>query len=262
MNVDPVPLPDFSDREIVRHEFRRAIVLETPGPGVVTGELEDDYHHFRVAVRHDGEHVTAVEGEAVRFPWSTCRGSELAVQALVGTALSPRAAVVGKAADAHAQCTHLFDLTGLAVAHAARADGGSRRYDVSVGKRIEGRAPATLWRDGAHVLALELDGDQFSGPPPFMGVSLRGGFFRWADEHLDLEGAETAGILRRACDLCRNIDLHPNDFTVVPMTLPEGTRPVCFTITPGRFETARRPPEWFPGGVDFAGAQRRPLGGG
>lgn len=258
MNLDPGSVPGLSDREIVRHEFRRAIVLQTPEPGVVTGELEDDYHHFRVTVRHDGERVIALEGEAVRFPWSTCRGSELAVQALVGTALSPSAATVGAATDAHSQCTHLFDLSGLAIAHATRG-GGSRRYDVSVAARIVGRAPATLWRDGEQVLALELDGDQFAGPPPFTGVRLRGGFFRWADENLDLDGAEAAGIVRRACDLCRNIDLYPNDFTVVPMTLPAGTRPVCFTITPGRFETAHRPPEWFPGGVDFVGEDRRPL---
>ena len=50
--------------------------LSAPGPareldaGTVWGGLEDDFHHFEVTLHHDGDHVTGLEMEALRWPWA------------------------------------------------------------------------------------------------------------------------------------------------------------------------------------------------
>src|SRR6185312_8814867 len=51
---------------------RRIRVTASPDQAAVTAELEDDFHHFRVTVAHDGACVTGVRATGVRFPWSTC----------------------------------------------------------------------------------------------------------------------------------------------------------------------------------------------
>src|SRR5271156_636527 len=54
--------------------FRRRFVVD-PAPGRVRCDLEDDYHHMRVVVRHDGGVATGVEAEMIRLPWTTCPGA-------------------------------------------------------------------------------------------------------------------------------------------------------------------------------------------
>ena len=83
--------------------------------------LEDDIHHVRVTVRHDGTRVTEAVGEAVRLPWSTCPGSEAGIASLVGTELASATRGLRDAYDRTLHCTHMFDLAQLVVAHAARA---------------------------------------------------------------------------------------------------------------------------------------------
>ena len=110
--------------------YRRRIRLVNE-PGLVRGGLEDDFHYFRVAVRHDGSVVTDIEVEAFRWPWTTCPDAGNELQQLVGMPLSPRCLAVGDHANPRLQCTHQFDLTGLAVAHATR-DEHARQYDAEI----------------------------------------------------------------------------------------------------------------------------------
>src|SRR4030081_3400195 len=98
--------------------------------GDVVAELEDDFHHFRVTVAHDGARVTGVRGMGVRFPWSTCPFAAAQLEPLVGMPLSTRSTAVGDVVSARDNCTHMFDLAGLAVAHPARGD--DRREDDGV----------------------------------------------------------------------------------------------------------------------------------
>lgn len=51
--------------------FRRRIdIIAHPAndTGEVRAALEDDFHHFRVWVRHRAGEITAIGGEALRFP--------------------------------------------------------------------------------------------------------------------------------------------------------------------------------------------------
>ncbi|MEZ4218184.1 MAG: DUF2889 domain-containing protein [Myxococcota bacterium] len=195
--------------------YRRHLRLVADGARVV-GAIEDNPHHFRVHLEHDGERVTRIEGESVRFPWSTCPSAGARLRALVGMPLSPQSTAVGAVARATDQCTHMFDLAGLAVAHAHRARGRGaasvRTYRCAVAlDRSEdparaGHTLATLAREdegpGAAPpleLAWTVDGDTVLRPAPFAGVHLHARFMAWVDANLDLERAEAALVLRRAC---------------------------------------------------------------
>jgi len=179
--------------------YRRRIELLTTSPSAVTGELEDSFHHFRVSIAHDAGRVTAVDGEAVRHPWSTCPDALGPLRALVGAPITPDATAHGAHADARTTCTHWFDLAGLAMAQAA--DGRERRrYDVVVDERDDrGRATADLSRDGEPVLAWEVDATTVLGPDPYTGQTMGRGFLAWANDRFDPETAEAAIVLRRAC---------------------------------------------------------------
>jgi hypothetical protein len=51
--------------------FRRRFRI-TPTPGSVCSEVEDDFHHMRVTIAHDGVVARTVKASLLRAPWSTC----------------------------------------------------------------------------------------------------------------------------------------------------------------------------------------------
>ena len=219
--------------------FRRRIVLEAPAADTVDAALEDDFHRFRVTLRHDGARITAVDGAAERYPWSACPGAVARLDGLAGLPLERAASGLGRHADAHTHCTHLFDLAGLATAHAA-ARRTRRVYDVVIPDRDEGGfTTAEVARDGTVVLAWDLEWGTILGPDPFTGVGLRGGFLRWAEANLDLETAEAACVLRRAGEISfgRNHDWDTFD---VAARVGDFMLGVCHTFQPGVAETAVR----------------------
>jgi hypothetical protein len=228
--------------------YRRRIRLVATEPGVVEAALEDDFHHFEVTLRHDGARVIAVEGRSVRWPWSTCPGAAEPLRALADMALSPRCLAVGGQADPRANCTHMFDLAGLAVAHAARAGAGrggasSRQYDAEVpfGATVSDGEPVTvrLWRDGERVLEWVLDGRSIATPQMYTDAPWQGGFFRWADATLPVDEAEAAIVLRRACEIGtgRGMDLDGYDKASELGPMMAG---ICHTMQPGVMEVAVR----------------------
>jgi hypothetical protein len=182
--------------------YRRRIRLVNTEPGVVRGGLEDDFHYFRVAVHHDDAVVTGIEVEAVRWPWTTCPDAASQLQLLVGMPLSPACLAVGDRTNPRLQCTHQFDLAGLAIAHATR-HAHVRQYDIEVpfGAQRAGAHEVHLWRDGTPFLTWTLEQSRCTAPEPYASAPWRGGFLRWADAHLDPDTAEAAIVLRRACDI-------------------------------------------------------------
>lgn len=204
----------------------------------MVGELEDDFHHFRVTIDHDGAHVTGIIGEGVRFPWTTCPLAAEALTPIIGMALSHRSTAVGDATAARDNCTHMFDLAGLAVAHATRGR-ATRQYDMFVPDGLPPAGPATLERDGEALLAWTVDAERILGPPPFAGVPLRAGFLAWAEATLDADTAEAAIALRRALHIAhgrfKDLDVHETGAEL--LSFMTGS---CYTFTPGRAEVAFR----------------------
>ncbi|MGH8416924.1 MAG: DUF2889 domain-containing protein [Pseudomonas sp.] len=179
--------------------FRRRIEIVSSGQtdsGEVRAALEDDFHHFRVCLRHEHGVLSQITGQALRFPYSACPQAIEPLQALSGMALSPIAHSVTRQTDARQQCTHLLDLAGLAVAAALRP-AQLRRYDIQVPLRVEGRTRAMLQLNGKQLLEWRISGAIIEGPEPFAGVNIREGMARWALNTLTPELAEAALLLRR-----------------------------------------------------------------
>jgi hypothetical protein len=221
-----------------RGTYRRCIRLRAQG-GCVTGDLEDDFHRFAVDLEHDGRQVVRIRGAAGRHPWSTCPGALAPLERLVGMPLAVAGSTARAWTDPRAQCTHLFDLAGLAVAHAA-AGRGERRYDVEIPDRVDGRSRARLRRDGRALLDWEIERGTIVAPEPFAGrPSFGGGFGRWAEAELEPDLAEAAVVLQRACGISMgrmwDMDQVPGAWVFGAMT-----GGACHTFGAGVVEDARR----------------------
>lgn len=216
--------------------FRRRIVISHTthaDAGCVRAVLEDDFHHFRVALSYAQGHVTEVEADSLRNPYSLCPTAGRQLGLLVGMALSPVASSVNRHTDPAEQCTHQFDLAGLAVATAVSGRPW-RQYDIEIPDRVSGGTQALLSRDGEPVLAWDLCETSITGPTPYAGISLREGFARWATTQLSSDEAEAAIVLRR----CALISLgrgRPLDEQV--HAVPTG---LCFAQQPTRAVQALR----------------------
>ena len=218
--------------------YRRRIRL-TASPGAVKAELEDDFHHFAATLHHDGKHATRVVGEAIRYPWTTCPGATLRLEALAGLPLSTRLTDPLTAHNSREHCTHLFDLACLALAHAA-AGRERRQYDIeSPDRTAEGRTTLRLLRDGSELLFWQIEGRQILGPAPFVARSLGRGFPQWAEANLDADLAEAAIVLRRASSISMGrsfpLDRIPNANDMRHRTLG-----ACYSFSPEVIELGKR----------------------
>lgn len=235
--MSAAPQPDFDRASCA---YRRCIALDAPGDGVVVAALEDDFHHFVVTLRHDGTHVTSVECDSRRWPWTTCPDAAGPLRALAGMPLARRFTAAGGWTDPRRNCSHQFDAAALAVTHAAWGR-RRRRYDVEVPPRDgDGRTRVRLWVDRALRIEWTVTWTGLVDPPPGLaGAPWRGGFMRWADEHLDEEAAECAIVARRAADISigRGWDL---DAIPSADRLPPVMAAVCYTMQPDVIGSARR----------------------
>ncbi len=179
---------------------RRIELVSRAGPdgqGEARAAIEDDFHHFRVDIRHDGHQVTHATAAALRFPYTACPEATGQLALLNGMPLSTVANSVTRQTDARIHCTHMLDLAGLAVATAARAI-PRRRYDCTVPDRVDGGTRPSLMRDGRPLLDWDVRGDVIVGPSPYAGREIRAGFAGWALKTLGEDEAEAALVLRRA----------------------------------------------------------------
>ena len=177
--------------------YRRRLRIET-GPGIARAELEDDPHRYGVTLHHDGHGVTAVEGRALRTPWSLCGGAVAVLDRLLGMPLSPDPQQVYRHTNGREQCTHLLDLAGLAAAHAARGI-ARREYDAEV-PCVDPHAPriAVLRVDGRDALRWTLERNTIVAPRLFAGQDL-GRMMPWAKARfVDRDTFEAVLVLRRA----------------------------------------------------------------
>lgn len=182
--------------------FRRRIEIHQHPDGEMRAALEDDFHHFRVSIRHAQGLVIDVRGYAVRFPYTACPGAAAPLQSLIGMPLSEVAHSVTRATDARHQCTHMLDLAGLAIAAAANKL-TQRVYDITVPMRVAGVTTSTLLRDGNIFLQWTTTGTFIQDPEPYRGIDLNHGMAGWAIANLPTEEAEAALILRRCTTISR-----------------------------------------------------------
>jgi hypothetical protein len=208
--------------------FHRAVHLTTLNATTVEAELEDDFHRFGVTLRHDGAAVLAVEGRSARYPWTSCPLASGALNALRGLAIGSHPADIYRHTDPRLQCTHQFELAGLAASHAARPP-GKRRYDLAVEDFDDEGRRATLGRDGLEVLAWRFRGDLLVEPPAMAGTSVASLNSRSLAD-LSHEEAEARLLLRRAIWLSRGRWI---DIDGVATAAGLDRTGACFSYQPG-----------------------------
>jgi hypothetical protein len=217
--------------------YRRRL-LTASGEGWSRAELEDDPHRYGVTLRHDGSCVTAIEGRALRTPWTACREAVALLDRLIGMELSPDPQEVYRHVDGRQQCTHLLDLAGLAVAHAAR--GITRReYEAELPCLDPGaRRDAVLRTDGRETLRWTLQRNAIHAPALFAGQDVAA-LMPWAKACLvDRDRLEAVWVLRRAVFVAGN-----RFFDLDRMARASDTGHVsgaCHVFTPGVAQRALR----------------------
>ena len=68
--------------------YRRREVVRVLDDTWARGELEDDFHHFRVDLHHDGATVLDADGSGIRGPWSTCMDAGTPLREIEGLAVT------------------------------------------------------------------------------------------------------------------------------------------------------------------------------
>ncbi|MCP5403635.1 MAG: DUF2889 domain-containing protein [Novosphingobium sp.] len=226
--------------------FRRLIDLRREDDGAVVGWLEDDFHHFGVTIEHDGRTITAVRVESERYPFTTCSLAGTNLQGMVGRELVPRCTEIGAMVPMREQCTHMFDLAGLAMAHAA-AGRSHRRYEAVIPdrdiiaweagmRRLLGAGDAWLLRDGEEVMRWQIEKRMITGPREWAGQPLVEGF-RARTEKMAIDEAEAASVLRRAVMVSAGRTLDPDLFS---SARDRGQSGVCFTFLEENRDAGKR----------------------
>ena len=189
-------IPPYDFNSYGKGLCRRRIRLINETDTQTIGELEDDFHHFRVELTHDSDNVLSLSGIVLRAPWSTCSEADQPLQKIVGKPLSSDSTAIGNYATPTSNCTHLFDLTGLAISHSMQ-DEVDCQYDLMVTDPLDEKQELRLWKNGELLLDWLIQEGIIISPKDWEGVSLVGKFIAWAKDNLDPLTAEAAIALRR-----------------------------------------------------------------
>lgn len=217
--------------------LRRRIRL-VAAPGAVRAGIEDAYHSFRLVLRHDGARILALEPGFRRVPLTTCPGAGAPLQRFIGTALDTPGAELVAREDPRGHCTHLHDLTILAMAHARR--GGARQYDVAVPDEADGPVWSTLHRDGVEVLRWRTLDARIVEPGPLEGRPLLRGFARWATATFDGDALEAAFVLHKGYFVSRARPWNVEASAGRPVAHHTIMRGACFSYSEPQMSVAIR----------------------
>ena len=181
--------------------FRRRIRLRHEA-GAVAAVLDDNNHAMWVRLRHADGRVNAIAGGFHRWPTTGCLGAADVLQDMVGVSINSGRDAVGRDGRARHHCTHLFDLTMLALSMARRAE-GNRLWDAVVPDARSGRTIAKLSLDGSVLHTWMLDGVMILPAEGRAQQSLLSAFAPWAKEHFSGDALEGASVLRMAAFTAR-----------------------------------------------------------
>ena len=215
--------------------YRRATRIHARENQVVA-EMEDDFHHFRICLSHDGLVITRVVGESIRFPWSTCgHESEKKIQELEGLGLESLYTQLSSQ-ERFTHCTHMFDLVQLAINHALTAQ-STRLYQAAVTLTPAlGAFQAELLRDKSGLFLWDIEHGGITGPAPFSGLKV-GDLSAWAHQHQPAEMVEAVLILQRAIHVSMGKIF---DWSSAEKASEMNLPPTCHTFQPASASRATR----------------------
>ncbi|MBP6725484.1 MAG: DUF2889 domain-containing protein [Halioglobus sp.] len=207
--------------------FRRRFKV-TPAPGVVSAEVEDDFHCMSVTLNHDGITATSVKAQLQRAPWSTCPGAVASCEStFTGLALKAFPA----RGDKTSNCTHLYDLALLAAAHAL--DDAVLVYDIFVSDPVAEVRQAAIFRNGERVLTWSDRKFRILEPAELAGLQLLD-MRAWIDA-LDPPRQEAARLLRWG-----SVIAHGRTIPLVEQSDARRMPPNCYSFQPERAAVAKR----------------------
>ena len=211
--------------------FRRVELINSDGR--VDVHLADLLHEMRLVLHHDGTQVTAIAAQFIRYPTNLCPGATASLALLEGTPIGTPAHKVGNGGIARLNCTHLYDLSALAIAHAGRSV-RSRCYDATVPDPVDGRTTVSVARDGEIVHRWTLDGDVIVAPSDYAGQPIKAGFFKWAPQHLDDDALEAAIVMAKTVFISAGRRILQPSLTGVVLERNVQAHGVCFAYQPER----------------------------
>lgn len=224
-------------RSLLRFRRRLATIV---ADGEVRVELEDDFHSFRLVVRHDGAEVLEIDATSYRHPWTSCAAAPAMLQGLVGVPLRGNLFDVIEGQPVREHCTHLFDMACLAIVAAS----WGRGHDYEIRADIFGpdQMEISLYADGDPRLLWGIASGEIVEPADFAGRSVRGGFAEWArGEQGDVRQAELF-MLRRAVMVASGRAAGRLG-SRTPADIPAKIG-ACFAFQPRRLGDGRRLPGW------------------
>lgn len=229
--------------------FRRRIVAMAQG-NRCDAQVEDDFHHMRVWLTHDGHRVLTIDGDMPRPPWNCCPGAsaQLGLE-LVGMPLSTRIWDLPASVQTKLHCTHMLDAALLAIAQAAR--GGERRYELRVPDRLDERTSPHAHCNGVEVFRMDLEGDNIVAPPSMAGQNVRT-ILPWARTALSDDDLEVMSMMRRALIVARGRMVRQETLVVGADALSRMAG-ACYTFQPSNMGKIARSPTW----LDLSGHPER-----
>lgn len=194
--IDYPPNPNYGSG-LYRRRIKLQGSIDKQDGGTVVGELEDCNHGFRVTVHHQNHSVTDVIGESLRIPMNTCSGASEPVKALIGAKISSTPLELNITANPTANCTHLLDLTVLAITHCQRGT-KQRIYDVEVDDADDqGRSNLRVYLDGELIHRWQAKDFAVIAPQSLRGNTLLKGFAAWAAPAFSGPEQEAAFVLQK-----------------------------------------------------------------
>lgn len=184
--------------------FRRRIRLTATGNTVV-GELEDCAHGFRCHLEHDGNVVTSIVGESLRTPYDICSGATEPIKQFISQPISITPLALNKEVNARSNCTHLYDLSALALefCHLSSTQGVTERIiDVSIPDEKDEAVTAQVLVDGKEVLSWQLHSWKIIGPEPIAGKPMYRGFAPWVNAMFTGLQNTAAFVLQKSYLVC------------------------------------------------------------
>ena len=218
--------------------YRRRILLKG-GASRVVAELEDCHHGFRCTVAHNSAIVTDICGEAIRVPHTTCEGAMAPIKALIGVPLNTGNAAFSAITHPRANCTHLYDLTTLAIAHCSRGD-ITRQYDIIINDEKNGIIEARALINQRPIHHWTIRDNKIENPTELAGQPVMKGFFSWASSTFSEDQREAAFALHKGyfVSIARRWDMRVMEGQ--PVTDYDSRPGVCYSYSEGVVENAYR----------------------
>ncbi len=227
------PILDFPLNPHYGHGIARRRIRLVGSPGMVQSVLADIFHEMRCTITHDGDRVTAIHGETIRIPTSACPAAAAMLEELKGMPIDITAADLFAGGRAQRNCTHLFDLAALTLAHARRGS-VTRIYEATVPDETDDPVDIEVRRDEVPVHRWRVRDGAIIAPEELAGHPVGRGFTGWAAKRFEGDALEAATVLSRTYFLAYGRGFLPDASDGLPVATQSARIGVCYAYAPER----------------------------